>query len=95
MNILTMLALIAFICFCSAFIVIQIKNAISRFVVAILVPLISSNLLYWSACLGETMCDEYFTWATLFLVPMFFSGTVAIFIGLYVFKRKTKVDNGS
>ena len=95
MNILGWMALIAFICFCSAFIVIRIKDTISRYVIALSVPLITSNILYWSPCLYEKECDEYFTWAALFLVPTFLAGTMAMFIGLYILKRRTKVEGSS
>jgi len=93
MNISTAMVLIAFIGFFSSFAVIRVKNSIVQSISVLFVPLISSNILYWTPCLIESICDEYLTWATLFLVPMFFVGTTALFIGLYILKQRGKNES--
>ncbi len=63
-------------------------NNLDRVIYSMIIAFIVTNILYWMPCWLGANCDEFFSWAPLFIVPWIIVGFFVSFIFQLLFKKK-------
>jgi hypothetical protein len=66
----------------------RIRTTALKWLLALCMPLVLANCLYWSSVWLGALPYEYATWAPLFILPWYAAGTVASAVVVFFLTRK-------